>query len=109
MLQKQDTYEGAQICLCVVAVAGSSADETEKIHLYLMFSVPGCHAGNVQFVAGGNRPSGVLQMERRYLCFYWETLDFLIREQVKMRYFPECLIDEPKDLKPVMQVDKNPH
>lgn len=70
MLQKQDTYEGAQICLCVVAVAGSSADETEKIHLYLMFSAPGCHAGNVQFVAGGNRPSGVLQMERRYLCFY---------------------------------------
>lgn len=107
MLQKQDTYDGANIW-GGWAVEDSSADETEKIHLYPMFSVPGCHAGNVQFVARRNRPSGVLQMERRYLCFYWEALDFLIREQVKMWCFPECLIDEPKDLKPVTQVDKNP-
>jgi len=69
-LQKSDIYEGPKIFVCVAAVGGSSAAETEKINLYPMFSVPGCHAGNVQFVSGRNRPSGVLQMERRYLCFY---------------------------------------
>lgn len=58
------------LCVCLVAVGGSSADEAEKIHLYPTLSVAGCYAGNVQFVSGRNGPSGLLQMERRYLCFY---------------------------------------
>lgn len=106
--KKWDIYGRAKICVCVAAVGVCSAEKAEEMHLCPTLSVPGCHVGNVQLVSGRNGPPGVLQMERRHLCFYWETLDFLIREQVKTWYFPAGLVGEPKELKPVIQMDKNP-
>lgn len=68
--KNKNIYEGAKICVCVVAVTVCSAEKAEGIHLCPILSVPGCHVSNVQLVSGRNGPSGVLQMERRHLCFY---------------------------------------
>lgn len=71
MLQKSVINEGAKVlCACGSSGGPFRTQSREDFHLCPTLSVPGCHAGDVQSVTGRNGPSGVLQVERRYLCFY---------------------------------------